>query len=626
MADDKELKERPSGKDFTTIIIFPPQWTPQNPHYAISSIAGHMRKAGLSVIVKDLNVEFYDEVLTPEYLRLAEQKIHLNYNYLIPACTLSRLIGDTSVERRIDMLKFNRLEEFIKKEISEIKKLSEIILDAKETLRDPRRFYNPLLLAEALAAIDRVLEIISLPYYPARLTFNSFQQPHCLFATHSLMVHAQTPELNMFYDFFSAKTKELEKLKPSLVAISINSFSQVLPGLTMAMMLRRSLPKECLMSIGGNFFTRVKDTLLKRPEFFRNFADVVALGEGEKQTVILAREWASGKDLSKVPNLVYYDRENDKVSFSYAEEPENLDSLGFQDFEGFPMKKYFTPEIVACIQSSKGCYWGKCTFCDSDYGVTMDIKSLDRLIEEMKYLKSRYGIKHFEFIDESIRPDYMKEMAQRFIDDNLDIRWFSNGRTEEAFSREMLELFHRSGNTLILWGFESGCERIMRLINKGIDVNKRYRVLKDSSDAGIWNFAYIFFGFPTETHQEACETIKSICDNKDIIHSYGRSVFTLGKHSLLYGDAEKYGICDIREDGEELSTNYSYRSTSGMSDTEIDAVMKECTDRCSTYYNFSLWYYLRYRENLHLYIAKHGVEYVKNYRLREMHAAAPEIW
>jgi len=626
METDREQNEKPAAEDLTAVLIFPPQWTPQNPHYAISSIAGHLRKSGVKAAIRDLNVEFYDEALTPEYLRMAEQKIVLNYNYLIPTCTLSRLIGDTSVERKIDILKFNRLEEFVKKEISDIKTLSDIILDAKETLKDRRRFYNPLLLADSLAVIDRALEIISLPYYPARLTFNSFEQPHCLFATHSLMVHAKTPELNMFHDFFTAKAAEIKRLKPSFVAISINSFSQVLPGLTLAMMLRSSLPKECLVSIGGNFFTRVKDALLKRPEFFRNFADVVALGEGEKQTVLLVKEWASGKDLSKVPNILYYDSAWDKVHFSFSQEPEKLDNLGFQDLEGFPLDKYFTPEIVACIQSSKGCYWGKCTFCDSDYGVTMDIKSLDRLIDEIRYLKSKYGVRHFEFIDESIRPDYMSEMAKRFIDEDLGIRWFSNGRTEEAFTRELLDLLHDSGNTLILWGFESGCERIMKLINKGIDVKSRYKVLKDSSDAGIWNFAYIFFGFPTETHQEARETINAICECKDVIHSYGRSVFTLGKHSLLYGNAEKYGICDIREDGEELSTNYSYRSTSGMSDKEIDEVMKECTRTCSAHYNFSLWYYLRYRENLHLYLAKHGVDYVKNYRLREMHAAAPEIW
>ncbi|MDQ7825805.1 MAG: radical SAM protein [Candidatus Eremiobacteraeota bacterium] len=616
-----------SGKStgFTTLLVFPPQWTPQNPHYVLTGLGGHLRSKGHAVILKDLNVEFYDDILTPEYLGQSLRKIAMNHQHLVSKRMLAPLVGSTaSAIHRIEKMKLERLKEFQEKELKNSDAVIRGVLDAKETFRDRRRFYNPQYLIEAFSIIDRALEIVSLPYYPAKLTFSGFDQPHCLFATHSLIVHAKTPGLNMFYHYFRQKLPELMKPEPSLVAISINSFSQVLPGLTLAMMMKSGLPPGSLVAIGGNFFTRVKDALLKRPEFFENFADVVALGEGEKTMEHLVACRQEGKSLAKVPSILYH--KDGKVRHSFEEQPEKLDSLGFQDYEGLPLKKYFTPELVCCIQSSKGCYWGKCTFCDSDFGVHKDVKSLDRLVAEIKHLSGRFGILHYEFIDESIKPVTMKAMAERFIDEKLEIRWFSNGRLEEAFDGPLLERLHQSGITMILWGFESGCERILELINKGVDAVKRYEVLKNSSEASIWNFAYLFFGFPTETEEEAMETIRAICDHKDIIHSYGRSVFTLGRHSLLYLDAEKYGIFDVTEEGEELSTFTTYRSRGGMESDEIHALMKRCTSICAASYGYTLWYYLRLRENIHLYLARHGLEYVRDFSLEAPRGTEVEAW
>jgi radical SAM superfamily enzyme YgiQ (UPF0313 family) len=168
---------------------------------------------------------------------------------------------------------------------------------------------------------------------------------------------------------------------------------------------------------------------------------------------------------------------------------------------------------------------------------------------------------------------------------------------------------------MVLWGFESGSARILDLIKKGIDPERRFDILRASTEAGVWNFAYIFFGFPTETLEEARSTIDAITSNTDIIHSYGRSVFTLGKQSPLYLDAEELGIVDIMEDTEELSTNLHYRMSKGMTPAELKGVLKECTRRSGEAYQYALWFFLRYRENIHLYLARFGLDHVRNYKL-----------
>ena len=146
----------------------------------------------------------------------------------------------------------------------------------------------------------------------------------------------------------------------------------------------------------------------------------------------------------------------------------------------------------------------------------------------------------YEFIDESVSPAYMEELSNKIKKEKLNIEYFCDARLETAFTKEILEKAYETGLRMIMWGLESGSNKVLELINKGIDLEKRFNILKDSKDSGIWNFAFIFFGFPTETEEDAKMTVKMLVDNKEIIHSYGRSVFTMGRHAKLAEDPQKY--------------------------------------------------------------------------------------
>jgi len=565
----------------------------------------------VEVALRDLNVEFYDSVLSPEALAAAADRVRLLHDYLGPESVLRMLSGDPTVDARMDALRYGVIDRYLKEKEPLLEHLPRVILDAKETLRDPRRFYNPDLLIEAFQVIDQALELVSLPYYPAYLSFNYFEQPDCRLSVASLARHAADPEHNLFRPFFDRHVAGLLAVEADYIGISINAFSQVLPGLTLARLLKSQGARH--VGIGGNFFSRVRDILAERPAFFDEFADSVAVGEGEQQLVVLAEVLSSGRPIEEVPNLLY--RSQEGVAATGETPPLPLDQTGLQDLEGLPLDRYFTPELVLTIQASKGCYWGQCTFCDTDFGVAIDTKNLDRLVAEIRHLRDRYGVRHFQFVDEAIRPVYMRRMARRFLDEQLDIRWFCNGRLEKAFDPPLMRLLAESGLRMVLWGFESGSARLLDLMKKGIDAEGRYQVLEASGDAGIWNFAYIFFGFPTETREEAIATIDAICDHPDLIHSYGRSVFTLGKQSPLFQDPTEVGIVDVVENIEELSSNIHYGVTRGMSDTELKEVVALCTRRCSLAYGHGLWFFLRYRENIHLYVARFGLDVVRHYRM-----------
>ena len=242
-----------------------------------------------------------------------------------------------------------------------------------------------------------------------------------------------------------------------------------------------------------------------------------------------------------------------------------------------------------------------------------NVKSLDKLVDEIKTMKREYDIDKFEFIDEAISPNYMNNMAQRLLDEGIKISYFCDGRLEEGFTYEILKKAHDSGLKMVLWGLESGSRKIMDLINKGVDFDKRIDVFKNAAKAGVFNFAFIFFGFPAETKADAMMTIKLIHDNKDVIHTYGRSIFTMGKHTLIRENPEKYGVDGEIKQEDEFSPTYIYKAK-GMTPEELNEVIGYCNNMANNTYGNNLVFKLVSREIIFLYLIKYGLEDVINYR------------
>ncbi|MFH1808809.1 MAG: radical SAM protein [Pseudomonadota bacterium] len=599
------------------LFLFPPQWTPQNPHFVLTSLTGTLRERGYHVDAVDLNILFYTSILTREALELSRTRALLEHKFLCDKLRLQSIVDDTGLDFQFDGAKADHIEHYVKSHPDEFASIPTLIADALATLRDPVRYYDPEQFCDAMEIVDNALEIYSLPFWPSTLQFNFFEHPLAQLNFEDIVGYVDNEHGNMFINFFERQLPTLTTGQYDVIALSINTFSQVLPGLTLARMLKRAVSPDVHINIGGNFFSRVLDNLRQRPAFFEEFCHSITFSEGERPLSALLDAVAGKRPLDEVPNLLFLTDDGGTVKRTEDGEPEPLETRGFHDLTGLPMYLYLIPDTVLCLEASKGCYWGRCSFCDSFFGVRKDQASIDRVINEIKHVNQKWGVRHFEFTDECMTPQYMEDLADRILAEGLDISWLCNGRLERTFTRERLFKLHQAGLNLVLWGFESGSKRILDLINKGVGFEERWDVLTDAADAGIWNNAYIFFGFPTESKDEADSTVRAISDHTDLIHSYGRSIFTLGKQSILRDEAKNYGIVDILTDDQEFSTNLFFKASAGMSDEESKEFLTQSTVRCAAAYGGApLWMFLRYREDLHLYIAKHGREYVSRYQVR----------
>lgn len=595
------------------LLLFPPQWMPVSPHFAIPTLIGQFENYSYDVNAMDLNIDFYDHILNKKYLETAVEKAVKSQtkviNEISQVYSPEKGFYTYSFEMQNKIAKYGLVKEFLNKNNDLLNYVPNLIEDAVNVIKSKEKFYEPKSILKAMNIIESALEIASLPYFPSKISFSSYSNQFFKLDFETIKYYVFDKNTNMYLDYYKKILPKIKALKPDYIGVSINSSSQIVAGLTLSNMLKKETNAH--VNIGGNFFGRVVEALKERKEFFELFADSVLVEEGEKPVIDLAKYVNKEIPIEEVSNLVYL--KNDEVKVNPKAVPIKLNELNNISLKGFELDKYLTPDIVLPFQTSKGCYWRKCSFCDHDFGQHYNIKSIDKLVEQIKKVKEEYNITKFEFIDEAISPKYMEEMSKRFIEEGLDVTYFCNARLESEFTQELLEHAHKAGLRMVLWGVESGSKRIMELINKGVDIDNRLSILRNSRNAGICNFAFIFFGFPAETKEEARQTIKMVCDNADIINSYGKCAFTMGKHTKLREEPEKYGVIGSTRQEAEFSPTYEYNAI-GMTKEELNDILAECSTTSNEVYGNTLGMYLGYRELLFLYVDKYGTDWVSEYK------------
>ena len=595
------------------LFLFPPQWMPISPHFAIPTLLGQFENSPYEATAMDLNIDFYNKILTPSYIKNAlkrgKQQLEEIKEELKTVYDPQKKFQDYDFKWQNKIAKSSMINELLEKKGKKLDKAAILIGQAVSIFKSKTHFYNPKLFVSATETINTALEICSMPYYPTKINFTSYSNELLTLDWDSIKYYVFDKETNIFIDYFNSILPEIKSHQADYIGISINSSSQIIAGLTLANLLKKETTAH--ISIGGNHFGRVADSVEKHKDFFELFCDSLSVEEGEIPVYELARHIAGEIPIEKVPNLMYL--KEDKVVSNPIIEPLKLNDMKTPSLKGFNLKKYLVPEIIMPFQTSRGCYWRKCSFCDHDFGMHYNIKNLDKLVEQIKIFKEKYNINKFEFIDEAISPAYMKEMSERFIKENLNITFFCDARLEKGFSKEVFEKANKAGLKMVLWGYESGSKKIMELINKGIDLDNRLKILKDANEAGIYNFAFIFFGFPAETKEDAMETIDVICNNTDIINSYGKSIFTMGKHTKLREAPEKYGVKGETYQEAEFSPTFHYEAI-GMTKDELNEIVNLCTKRAFEAYGNRLSFHLMSREIMFLYLNRYSLKDVCEYK------------
>lgn len=293
------------------------------------------------------------------------------------------------------------------------------------------------------------------------------------------------------------------KTPPDFIGIT-SAATTVYAAFDIARECKKAFPCSKVV-VGG-----VQPTVTPDLIFTCDAVDFVVRGEGESTMV----ELAQGKPLKDIQGLSY--RENGRVLHNSDRAPiENLDDVPFPAYHLFSITKYHPPEALfrrlpaINLITSRGCPF-RCTYCATQtiWPGKLRLRSIDNVIEELKVLAGRYGIREISFSDDTLvtlRPRII-QLCEGILKNKINMTWSCNAIVK-FIDPDVLRLMKKAGCHHICYGVESAAPQILKNINKNITPQDAEKAIKLTKRAGITCRASFMFGNPGETKETMRQTL-----------------------------------------------------------------------------------------------------------------------
>ncbi len=275
----------------------------------------------------------------------------------------------------------------------------------------------------------------------------------------------------------------------------------------------KELAPSPIVVAGGPHATIAWESLLRDPNI-----DLASVGESERTIVELLEAGRDAERIARVPGVASR-RDGHVVGPSHREMEPDLDDLPFPAWRHVALREYAkfpnwngTPREEACapIVSSRGCPY-HCSFCHSIFGKRTRMRSAQNVFAEMTRLADEFGIREFHFLDDIFNLDVERAstVCRLIIDSGRKFSLaFPNGLRPDIMTKELVGLLRAAGTYRVQFGFESFSPRLQKETKKHLDIEKALDAIRWTSESGIITGAYFMFGFPTQTREDALDTIE----------------------------------------------------------------------------------------------------------------------
>jgi hypothetical protein len=181
-------------------------------------------------------------------------------------------------------------------------------------------------------------------------------------------------------------------------------------------------------------------------------------------------------------------------------------------FERSLLGKYLIPEIQFPLLTCVGCYWGRCSFCS--YGNRYHAVDLYRELrpEQLEahcvHLIERYGAQRINFVDENCNLKLVVRAMRLVWNRGYRIRFSVRNRMDKALaSRGFCEELAHLGCELMSVGYETNSQRLLDLMDRGLDARMFEPILQNLRDVGINVRLSVMGAMPQETEQELADSM-----------------------------------------------------------------------------------------------------------------------
>ncbi len=311
------------------------------------------------------------------------------------------------------------------------------------------------------------------------------------------------PEGDPFYPYFSRRLDQfLEEDDERTAGLSVSFQSQALTACAVAGFLKR---RGLTIIAGGGLITSwIKNS--GNPDILPGIFDKTVAGPGEE---FLA------------------------VYLGLAEEEQEASPslpCAIPDYSGLRGLGYLAPGGgILPYAASSGCMYRKCRFCPetAEQNPYLPVRRA-RIEKDISSLTADWKPALIHFLDSEISPRVLTGLAEN----PPGFPWYGFVRpSEELADPGFAERLKRSGCLMLKLGLESGNDRVLEGLAKGITTGLSSRVLRSLKAAGIGTFIYLLFGCPEEGESEAEDTLEFTAKNSPFIDYLNLAIFNLPRKS-----------------------------------------------------------------------------------------------
>jgi radical SAM superfamily enzyme YgiQ (UPF0313 family) len=308
-----------------------------------------------------------------------------------------------------------------------------------------------------------------------------------------------------------------------------------------------ALDGEAFTCVGGPYPIAVQEGCLGRGG---ESVDAVVTGEGEWSVVEMVERLENGGGLDGVAGVIFRDGgrivKNPPRPFIA-----DLDSVPFPARQLLGDATRYVPppgtyrrKPVAVMITARGCD-RRCIFCfqmdrERRSGIRgIRYRGVENVLKEIE-LCVQQGYREIKFLDDTLAADYGRAMdiAREIKARRLDVVWFASACVNQV-DKPLLRAFKEAGCWAILFGAESGVQKNLNAIRKGITLEQTRRAVRAAKEAGLRVSTPFICGLPGETFEEGLRTIEFALElNPDIANFHALTPFP---GTDLYDHREDYG-------------------------------------------------------------------------------------
>src|SRR5262247_1648834 len=227
----RKTSSEAGGGKMKALLIFPPDWFPSEPYLSLPSLTSVLRKAGHTVIQKDVNLEMWDWYFSEDFLKKVLRKVPQQLDRL-RKLSKKRELADWEMDVQMALCDVTR------QKIDELSKKAE---KAKAIVRG-EVFYEIDQLEWAIQVFREVTSVISLVYAPARICMPPMETDlsYKPYVSAEVMDAVQDPQVNIYRDVFEQLVKPtIEAQQPDVIGISIVLQQQIFSSMTFCALIKQ---------------------------------------------------------------------------------------------------------------------------------------------------------------------------------------------------------------------------------------------------------------------------------------------------------------------------------------------------------------------------------------------------